>query len=420
MKAIAYLTMVLLPTASLAQDIDVKDDLEAKLRNKPSLTYGKFETVVRQKCHWVNLPSQHEFGSNMTEFCEPYSTTVDNSYQAPAKVVSTEILEIRDFKFHTERMTALPADIIIKKRNIFQCTEGDYSTTISEQLQSSEGWQFIKSRSVTTTNSIDVSATASYMPSGIGASAAVNVRHQTALTVGRQQMDSMSRTITRSVSDTYSFTGPKAVTVDVFAYRTTVEIPYSGVVYVDAVLEPNNSGIVRASQLLTLEERTFPIEGVLRANDVSNADFRAFERRGGCINPEIAGFVVDSLDDQYETAASLRPDFRSFGSNRSALLQADDNDKLFAGSSIDESVNAGAAPLASDQVIGPADGISYRVVFTRQEIRSDPTCGYTDLGLPKTRQYSIEQREYQQAQNGRIVRTWMESLTTMGQCLPGV
>jgi hypothetical protein len=70
---------------------------------------------------------------------------------------------------------------------------------------------------------------------------------------------------------------------------------------------------------------------------------------------------------------------------------------------------AAAATACGQSTIGAPDGISYRVISSRQEVVMDAGhCGYHDLSLPNGAVYRLETRFYSEYDKGQLVRTWTE------------
>lgn len=70
----------------------------------------------------------------------------------------------------------------------------------------------------------------------------------------------------------------------------------------------------------------------------------------------------------------------------------------------------------SGATIGPADGITYVVVSSREETTPAIACGFNDVGAPNPGIFSVETRNYTENQNGTLIRSWQEDVSTFSRC----
>ena len=70
----------------------------------------------------------------------------------------------------------------------------------------------------------------------------------------------------------------------------------------------------------------------------------------------------------------------------------------------------------SGDTIGPADGVSYQVVSSHEELQSTAECGFNDLGVPNNGIFMVETRDYTEYENGVLVKTWTEDVSTLSRC----
>lgn len=416
MKTVIALFALVFSSVISAQEINVEEALNEKLLTAGAVSYGGIKTERVKKCRveWREGAGSARNGTGRhVKVCEWVNNNIDSRYHAPAKVKSTRVHEIENFAYHEDRLVELPRSIVMKEVPIYYCISGNFDNSIGESLSVTRGHSFRKDQSVRTTVGISANVTAG--------SASMTANYSREMMVGQSEDNSRSENVTKNMTNNVRFQGPQAVNIKIFAYETTVEIPYSGRVIVDAHLTDNNSGITMASQLLSVEERTFPISGALRVDEVSNVEYRVFNIPGGCDNPEFQNSEITIALEQYTTTPELAPELtlgESTGDLMDEPIQPDlvgVSELLPDASPVDQVT---AVFLADPQVIGPANGVSYRVVSRRPERRADPSCGYTDLGFAKVRDYQIETREYQEARDGKIVRTWNQTVETARSCSP--
>ena len=89
-----------------------------------------------------------------------------------------------------------------------------------------------------------------------------------------------SQTVTRSLNSSMIVGPKKHGRIELLAFETTVEIPFKANVVIDGNVDANKSGISKASQLLSVSERTVPFSGVLRITNVSAGQTNTFDLAG--------------------------------------------------------------------------------------------------------------------------------------------
>src|SRR5690606_16670741 len=112
-------------------------------------------------------------------------------------------------------------------------------------------------------------------------------------------------------------------------YETSLEVPFSGAVIVDGGVDANLDNLQKSSQLLTVEERTIPIEGVLAVTastkssstrsdkgvsdadcqDIQNGDSPAYRKQYIQYVGHGANSMTTTLDEKkrVKTASSSKP-----------------------------------------------------------------------------------------------------------------
>ncbi len=195
------------------------------------------------------------------------------------------------------------------------------------------------------------------------------------------------------------------------AYQTTVEIPFSATVVVDATLASNDSGVTLASQMLPEAERMMPFSGVLRLTDVSNASLRTSEpTKDQRCPPTDNGLSVAKMPAVSVPAVTVPQEIRSrYQSARS-----------FFGKAPASNV-AGPLQIRSlynGPTIGPMDGIGYEVISRSDISKPTPWCGFNDLGMMILGVFTVETRRYTQYSNGALVASWQDSAETFKSCWP--
>ena len=115
-----------------------------------------------------------------------------------------------------------------------------------------------------------------------GGTLSTSLTWNAAFSTSTTQTDGESTTVTRSRSDQFSVAQNKAVEISLLAFQVTVQVPFSATVVVDGKLFDNLSGKLKASNLLSADERTFPVKGTLTITDVSGELIKTKNIAGVC------------------------------------------------------------------------------------------------------------------------------------------
>jgi hypothetical protein len=224
--------------------------------------------------------------------------------------------------------------------------------------------------------------------------------------------ESLSETVTRNHSATVSVGPRKWGKIDLLAYETTIEIPFSATIVIDGSLVPNRAGLTGASQLLSVRERTLPFRGTLRITNVSNGVTRTTDIPG---KPNCEAASADSLEKT--SKSTTFPADSLSGQELTTFTRPSTQPPL---SLTLKAIGADAkvvTPLAADgPEIGPADGIVYQILYTTETVKPTPLCGYNDIGFPNNARYSVEAREYTMYSKGLIISRWQESVEVFKSC----
>ena len=70
----------------------------------------------------------------------------------------------------------------------------------------------------------------------------------------------------------------------------------------------------------------------------------------------------------------------------------------------------------SGATVGPADGIIYTVLGSREVTRPAIECGFNDIGAGNPGVFSVENRAYSEYLHGTILRSWSEDVETFLRC----
>jgi hypothetical protein len=219
----------------------------------------------------------------------------------PAKVKNSFVVEAQALTFDEAKLASLPELVLFTKKTLQNCADASLSSNVTLNLVGARSWSVQKQTGVTITKNASVSGTLN-VP-GVGSTGMLmgwsrSIATSTSRTEGSQE------SVSRSMSDTVTLGPKKAVSVSLQAFQSTIEIPCRAMVVVDGDLVPNDSGIKRASELLSVTERTLPISGVLRVTDVSDATVRTEDLVGasGCEGTNDGLIIEDSRQEVFPSA----------------------------------------------------------------------------------------------------------------------
>lgn len=393
-------------TKSSAGEVVGSDFLNGKLASKPPISYERTVTKTRQNCREVchfhrDLESCHEQ-------CTPENITEVQAYIDQARVASTEVVEVKDLVFDKAKVVALPEKALLATQEYQNCADATLTSSVSLSVSGSHGYTFTKSDSVSLTigGSVGMSFSSSYgsLSTSLNVSRAVSTSSSTA--------ESFSETVSRSHSASVSVAPRKQGKIELLAYETTIEVPYSATIVIDGSLIGNKSGLAKASQLLNVSERTLPFRGVLRITDVSQGLVRTTSVPGApACTGDAAGVLKKEIRSTSFPAAGLSAadlkTFRKPGPQPAPVFTLKPLGSV-----------PGLSGVFADEgpSIGPPDGVTYQILYTTELIKPWPVCGFNDIGFPNNAHYTVEAREYTMYSRGVVVSRWQESVETFRNC----
>lgn len=213
--------------------------------------------------------------------------TATNSYIADAVVL----------EFENARVNSLPEVVLMDHQVIGNCSgKSSISYNVALSVSASQSWSATKTEGVSTTHGGSIGGSFSF--AGVGSN--VSFSWNNTVTSSSSVSDGHTDAITRNQGFTVSVEPKAAVDVMLIVYQRTIEVPFHAIAVVDA----DTIGGQKASSLLSKEERTFPIAGLLRITNVSEGDIRTKDLTGaaGCGDGD-QGVVVKSLGQK-----TLSPD----------------------------------------------------------------------------------------------------------------
>lgn len=375
--------------------------LNMLLSQKPQVSYDKEVMEWTQVCHY--RPTGMDGGE---EICRQTQVRKLIQVSGFAQVATTEVVEVEDLVIHEDQLVSLPETALISRMEYQNCGPGaSISRTIAMSVQGTKGYSITKTEGVTTSTARTVGVNIATSAGSLNTSLALNTQISTSLS----QNESESQAVIRSSTDTISIQPMSMGFYELVAYQTTVDMPFSAVVVVDANLVPNRSGMTKASQLLTREERTFPFKGSIRITGVSDIRVITWPLPG---QPVCAGEEPDlTLTTNIEKvpAQNLTGTWKDSAQLLSDLYTT--NPKM-VGTGHEWSVALNDPP----DVMGPADGITYYVQAVTEEVRPYVGCGFNDFGSPNAGIFSVETRAYSDHSKGKLIRTWTERHETFVRC----
>lgn len=199
----------------------------------------------------------------------------DNSY----------VTEVQTLSFDKAKVASLPVVTLVQHKIIKNCANISDSATIGLSVTGSKSWSITKTEGLSTTQGGSIGGSFSFVDAssivsnGQSSSNTTNLGGSVQFTWNKTiststaTAESEQQSIARSMSDTFSVGPKKAVSVWIQAWQKTIEVPFHAVVVVDGDLR-GTLPAAKASSLLSKDERTFPIAGVLRITDVSEGETR--------------------------------------------------------------------------------------------------------------------------------------------------
>lgn len=355
--------------------------------------------ILRERKKYNDCKLVHK-GGDWFEECFERERIDERTIVEHARVTSTEVVEVKNLLFDKTKITSLPTNARVAIREFKNCSEGiDLTQNITLSVSATRGWSVTKTNSISTT--IGASVTLSGEFEFFKGSGTVNFSQTVSLS--SQTTETFSTTETRSISDTIIVHPKKAGIYRLIAYEQTLEIPFSGIAVVDGQLVSNESGVSKASDVLSVNERTMPLSGSLRITDVSKAETRIdeFPYRPACEDKSDIAYYSDREFTVPAQALTER-----FLSGFSLPSKARRNEKGWRE----------PAPMPKDE-IGPPDGRHFDVDYETEEMRSDPgQCGFNDIGAPNFGVYKVLHGTWREYANGQIVASYPGTQETFLRC----
>jgi len=385
-------------------EINATDYLNKLLESKPNVHYSG----TRTKSIWVfNDKNGHKIfrPSEPVEIEEPYD------YHSFAKVINSRIVKVTELVFDKARITTLPQSGILTRKTIINCADASVTSTIGLSITGTKSWSVTKTDSVSTTVGASLSGSVG-VPGVAGGSASLSFSQQ--ISTSNAITDGGSEQVTRSSNENISIGSKRAISIELFAYQSGAEIPYTANVVIDGDLQKNESGLAVASSILSETERTLNISGILRLTNVSEANLRTRDLGGaeGCDAPmdltiseeQFNSFPTDKLGNYFA---------ENFMDSSSIIRQ---NGELIA--RVGKFAECTSPSTDCEPQIGPPDGTHYEILYTTQITEASPGCGFNDLGLMNLGLYNVEVRQYRTYANGKLVSEYQDSVKTFITCVP--
>lgn len=387
---LGYLIAACLSNGIAHGDTSAIDFMNFALASKPAVAGHRTVYTKEQRCRYHHIPINADGGD--WEECWDVDVPHTEAITMAAKASSSNIQRVDNLKFDTEHVTSLPSEPILYRQTYRNCGEGTtLNNSITLSIQGVEGYSVQKTHGVSTTVGGSVSMTASYMPGGIGGSGTVSFNMSTTVSASTAITESSSKTTTRSQTWTVSIPPQTMGFVEMLAYQETVDIPFNATIVVDGDLQTNDSGLTKASALLTEAERTLPFDGAVRITNASNGEFRTQQLPG---KPTCTGDDKDLVilsGQSVSIPAGTRPsgDYSSAKDFAAILRKPID----------------GNSSSSATFVQGLPPDLNEQVVYRKDVIRAAPECGFSSDGSTKTGVFAAEGRSFFQSLGGRPLQS---------------
>jgi hypothetical protein len=268
--------------------------LNKALSGKPAVQRERTVMVRKQRCRTYRIPNIANGGA-WTE-CEDADVPEVQRFLDAARVTSTQVTLVRGLTFDERRVTQLPHHPLLFRMTYKNCADG---TTLTNNLTLSvtgtKSLAVTKTKTVTTTLGVTTAFKGEMKVGVADFGNTTTFKFERAVALTETVTDTETHTETRSQSWTVNVPAKKMGQVEMLAFQTTIEIPFSATVVVDGPLEANKSGVSNASDLLPEAERTMPFEGTLTLSDVSDSTYTTtnFPGNPACAADEVGKVVSE-------------------------------------------------------------------------------------------------------------------------------
>ncbi|MFC3124326.1 hypothetical protein ACFOD4_04570 [Pseudoroseomonas globiformis] len=372
------------PPINYEVDVEVWEDVWEELPDRPAVTRGTLHRVRRRA-----------------------KVIRRQTAAAPAEVIDSEVVVAHEVEWRKEKMTSLPEKLVIQRVLYTHCSEGTLSVPISLSVSASKGFTVSKSKGVTTTQNhrvnLNIPLSFGAPAPGPNSSLSFGVDFNTSTSISTTEQETSSKQESRSFGANLNLTKKERGYVELIAYQFGISVPFKAKVTVDGNLKPNISGLMRASQLLSETERTFEIEGELVAHDVSQGHASTVVLPG-LPNCDNAPPLITSTENPLYPPGTVMAD----AATRSRMfILTDDNIAQPAAPDL---------PTWDGATMGPPTGTTYYVTSSYTIGKFAVQCGFSDLGVPNTGIFNVEEREYTTWVDGKASMTWRETVETFQSC----
>jgi hypothetical protein len=229
MRAFAVLLIIVLLThanVSEAQEQSAIAFLNNALSSKPAVQRERTEMGRKRVCTPYTISSRGNGGTHYD--CRDRDQPVVVQFQDTPRVSDSTVIEVRNLLFDQGRMSNLPAEPKVYRAFYKNCAEGTTLTnSLTLSVTGTEGHTVTKTKGVSTTlgNSTTFNHSFSYMGATAGHSTTFNISRTISLSTS--VAESSSRSETRSQTWTVTVPPRKMGVVEMLAYQTTVDIPFS-------------------------------------------------------------------------------------------------------------------------------------------------------------------------------------------------
>ncbi len=403
-QGVVLVPLFAISASSYAGDTNASQYMNGLLASKPSVSIATTKTRPPTQQEFADCVHKQGFPFPNIGQCAHPITEAIVSTQA-ATVTSSYVVGVPKLAFDQAQMTSLPTSGLLSRKRIQNCGNVQLTDSITLSVVGTQGWSLSKTHSLSTT--MGVSATGSVNYAGNGGS--VTFKWDQTISASDTVVESKSDTVTRIINDTLQVPAKTAVDVELFAYQAAAQVPFSAQIVIDGDIVTNQSGINKASQLLSVAERTLPFDGVLTMSEVSNSVFRTIPIIGAdaCSAPPPAE-TFTKFKIQPEQLAKIDSQFAkvSMSKQMKALSPA-----------IQKQLSAIVKLDDDGPSIGVPDGTSYTILYSTEVVKPDlGNCGFNDIALPNPGVYNRETRQYETYVGGKLISREVKDVDTFVRC----
>ncbi len=250
--------------------VDAQTHLTQILQSKGHVSKQRTVNYIERVCRNVERGSRDS--RRTVKECNNWPRTRVETYTEALKVVDVEPDLVEELAYGDAERVTLPDIPHFKSFTITNCSAEVQTSSTQLSLSATVGTSVTVTRGVNTSRNISTSVNMSIPLSNKGgslnfggqSSKSHTVTFSTGKTTSSRESIAFSENISRNVPPMTTLWGQFHVS------EKTIRIPFSASVLVDGKVDSNLAGYSKISDVLSIEERTFPITGFVEATGATD------------------------------------------------------------------------------------------------------------------------------------------------------